>query len=154
MKKLKTREDPAKVKAMDRGTPCTERAFSIIFPESRVNENSYDSFQLLDGSIMAVHAEDPDRKEKVLKLRHEEVPGLLTTTILERGITIKNVQVAVIGAESTIFNSSALIQIAGRVGRNADFSGGDVVFFIMALRLKWMMRVLKFFYYNKKGFSQ
>nr|WP_323657236.1 helicase-related protein [Lysinibacillus xylanilyticus] len=103
---------------------------------------------------MAVHAEDPDRKEKVLKLRHEEVPGLLTTTILERGITIKNVQVAVIGAESTIFTSSALIQIAGRVGRNADFSGGDVVFFHHGITIEMDDARTKILYYNKKGFSQ
>lgn len=54
---------------------------------------------------------------------------MLTTTILERGITIPNVQVAVVGADETIFTSSALIQIGGRVGRAIDYPDGDLVFF-------------------------
>ena len=69
------------------------------------------------------------RKDKVLQLRNGQRKGLLTTTILERGITIKNVQVAVVGAESAIFTSAALIQISGRVGRNPQFPDGEIVFF-------------------------
>ena len=111
-------------------------------------------FQALDASITTVHAEDPDRKEKVLKLRNEEVRGLLTTTILERGITIKNVQVAVVGAESAIFNSSALIQIAGRVGRHVEFANGDIVFFHHGITVEMDDARTKILAFNKEGFPQ
>lgn len=97
-------------------------------------EQAHSLFQQLDTNILAVHAEDPTRKEKVQQLRNEEILGLLTTTILERGITIANVQVAVVGAESPIFTADALIQIAGRVGRSELYPTGDVVFFIMVSR--------------------
>ena len=80
-------------------------------------------------TVPAVYAEDPARQENVLALRNGEVAGLLTTTILERGITIPRVQVAVIGAEATIFTASALIQISGRAGRAQQEPTGDVVFF-------------------------
>ncbi len=103
--------------------------FLIFFPTIKLMEQATPLFQQIDSNILSVHAEDTNRKEKVLKLRNKEIPGLLTTTILERGITIKNIQVAVVGAESKIFTSSALIQISGRVGRNVQFSNGDVVFF-------------------------
>ena len=83
----------------------------------------------MEPTIASVHSEDPERKEKVVQLRNEQRKGLLTTTILERGITIKNVQVAVVGAESPIFTSSALIQISGRVGRNVHYPTGEIVFF-------------------------
>ena len=86
-------------------------------------------FQKLDARIHAVHASHPDRKEHVQALRNKEIPGLLTTTILERGITIPNVQVAVVGAEQLIFNKGALIQIGGRVGRSAQHPTGDFVLF-------------------------
>ncbi len=76
-----------------------------------------------------VHAEHPERKELVMQLREKKIPGLLTTTILERGITIENVHVAVVGAEQQIFTSSALIQISGRVGRSSQYPTGDIVFF-------------------------
>lgn len=103
--------------------------FLIFFPTIELMEQALLLIQHVHPSIKAVHADDADRKEKVMQLRNGDIRGLLTTTILERGITIKNVQVAVVGAESPIFTKSALVQIAGRVGRNAQFPGGDVVFY-------------------------
>ena len=79
--------------------------------------------------IESDHAEDPDRKEKVMKFRNKEIPILLTTTILERGVTVPNIDVAVIGSEDRIFTESALVQIAGRAGRSAEYPTGDVTFF-------------------------
>lgn len=79
--------------------------------------------------IQAVHAEDPDRKDKVQMMRNKEIPMLLTTTILERGVTFPNIDVAVLGAEDRIFTESALVQIAGRVGRSSQFPSGDITFF-------------------------
>ncbi|MBS8265771.1 DNA/RNA helicase [Mesobacillus boroniphilus] len=79
--------------------------------------------------IEAVHAEDPNRIEKVMKMRNKEVPILLTTTILERGVTFPYIDVAVIGAEDSVFTESALVQIAGRAGRSAEYPTGDVTFF-------------------------
>ncbi len=71
--------------------------FLLFFPTIDLMKRATPLVQELNEDILAVHAADPERKEKVLKLRNKEVPGLLTTTILERGITISNVQVAVIG---------------------------------------------------------
>lgn len=106
-----------------------EKPFLVFFPTIELMERSLPLFQSIHSEIISVNADDPNRKQKVLQLREEKVPGLLTTTILERGITIKNVQVAVIGAESKIFNASALIQIAGRVGRNSHFPDGEILFY-------------------------
>lgn len=105
------------------------KPFLIFFPSIELMEKATPLFQKIHEKIVSVHAEDEKRKEKVLALRNGEVPGLLTTTILERGVTITNVQVAVVGAESPIFNSAALIQISGRVGRNKKYPNGDIVFF-------------------------
>ena len=85
--------------------------------------------QKLNTLIESVHAEDPNRKEKVMKMRNKEIPLLLTTTILERGVTFPNIDVAVIGSEDRIFTESALVQIAGRAGRSSDYPTGDVAFF-------------------------
>ncbi|MBD1381387.1 DEAD/DEAH box helicase [Metabacillus arenae] len=79
--------------------------------------------------VDSVHAEDPERKEKVLAFREGKTLLLVTTTILERGVTIPNSDVAVLGAEDSIFTESALVQIAGRVGRHPDYPGGDVFYF-------------------------
>ncbi|WP_413378360.1 DEAD/DEAH box helicase [Alkalihalobacillus sp. 1P02AB] len=77
----------------------------------------------------AVHASAKTRHQAVKAFRLGEIPLLVTTTILERGVTISNVAVAVLGAEKGVFDEAALVQIAGRVGRNPNFPSGDVCFF-------------------------
>ncbi|MGM0841699.1 MAG: DEAD/DEAH box helicase [Bacillota bacterium] len=101
----------------------------IFFPTVELMEKALPLFQEMNPLIESVHAEDPDRKEKVMKMRNNEIPILLTTTILERGVTIPNIDVAVLGAEEKIFTESALVQIAGRVGRSADYPKGDIIYF-------------------------
>ncbi|KRL83497.1 superfamily II DNA RNA helicase [Ligilactobacillus apodemi DSM 16634 = JCM 16172] len=76
----------------------------------------------------SVHANDENRLAKVKAFRAKEYDYLVTTTILERGITIKNVNVIVLAADSPKFSQTALVQIAGRVGRNSAYPCGDVIF--------------------------
>ncbi|WP_346726891.1 DEAD/DEAH box helicase [Bacillus suaedae] len=80
-------------------------------------------------SHQTVHAEDPERHEKITQFRNQQIPLLLTTTILERGVTFTNVQVAVLGSENDVFTEAALVQISGRVGRHPDYPQGDICFF-------------------------
>ncbi|HHW36001.1 MAG TPA: DEAD/DEAH box helicase [Bacillales bacterium] len=83
----------------------------------------------INPSIEGVHSEDPNRKQKVQAFREGTIPILVTTTILERGVTVPNTDVAVLGAEDDIFTESALVQIAGRVGRSPKYPAGEVIFF-------------------------
>ncbi|MDF1999553.1 DEAD/DEAH box helicase [Peribacillus frigoritolerans] len=103
--------------------------FLLFFPSIRVMEQVLPLFQRLSPELSIVHSRHPDRKEKVMALRNGLVPGLLTTTILERGVTIERLEVAVIGAEHEVFSDSALVQIAGRVGRSFANPSGTVTFF-------------------------
>lgn len=79
--------------------------------------------------IDTVHANDDARKEKVEAMRANKLQLLVTTTILERGVTFENVAVAILGADEEVFNKSALIQMAGRVGRKAAYPSGPIAFF-------------------------
>ena len=124
-KQIKKGKDPSKLKAWTDERMNNDEPFLIFFPTIELMEQATSLFE----NIPSVHAEDPQRKDKVLMLRYKQVPGLLTTTILERGITIENLQVAIVGAEESIFSSSALIQICGRVGRSSEYPAGDIVFF-------------------------
>lgn len=107
---------------LDKGHP-----FLLFFPTIDLMEKTLSLFNI--NGIAAVHSADPKRKEKVMELRDNKLVGLLTTTILERGVTIPNVDVAVIGSEEQIFTESALVQIAGRVGRSKQCPTGEVIFF-------------------------
>ena len=48
------------------------------------------------------------------------VTKLRSTSVLERGVTIKNLQVIVFNAEHELYDEKSLIQISGRVGRKID----------------------------------
>ncbi|MEH7504212.1 DEAD/DEAH box helicase [Neobacillus drentensis] len=101
----------------------------VFFPHITLMEKALPILHKYASSIEAVHAEDPDRKEKVQRMRSKQTPLLLTTTILERGVTFPNIDVAVVGAEDAIFSESALVQIAGRAGRSKDHPDGVVTYF-------------------------
>ena len=62
------------------------------------------------------------------EVRDKKHQVIVTTTILERGVTYKNLQVFVYKANEYIFDKATLIQIAGRVGRTIDCPSGDVYF--------------------------
>ncbi len=53
---------------------------------------------------------------------------IVTTTILERGITIDDVQVIVYEAQHPLFDLKTLIQISGRVGRKKAHPTGKIIF--------------------------
>ncbi|WP_102273782.1 DEAD/DEAH box helicase [Cytobacillus massiliigabonensis] len=101
----------------------------LFIPKIDKMEKILPLIRTLNPNIEAVHAEDPKRKEKVMAMRNKETPMLLTTTILERGVTFPNIDVAVLGAEDRIFTESALVQIAGRVGRSWQAPSGEITFF-------------------------
>lgn len=77
-----------------------------------------------------VFSSDPDRLAKVQAMRDHHYFFLVTTTILERGVTFPGIDVAVLGADEPVFSSSALVQIAGRVGRSSQRPTGLVDFWI------------------------
>ncbi|MGE8206886.1 DEAD/DEAH box helicase [Heyndrickxia sp. NPDC080065] len=101
----------------------------IFLPNIKLMEKTAKYFQRLHPKIETVHAEDRDRKAKVERMRNKETPILLTTTIIERGVTFPNIDVAVVGAEDGIFTEAALVQISGRVGRSAQHPTGTITFF-------------------------
>lgn len=78
--------------------------------------------------LASVHSQDSQRLEKVLKMRNKEYRILMTSTILERGVTFDGVSVIVLGANHTVFATSALVQIAGRVDRRKEYTAGEVWF--------------------------
>lgn len=80
-------------------------------------------------NIQSVHAEDPAREDKVNLFREKQLTVLITTTILERGVTFPSIDVAVFDAGHVVFDEAALVQIAGRAGRSINDPTGEVVFY-------------------------
>src|SRR5699024_4368987 len=78
--------------------------------------------------IETVHANDLDRTGKIERFRRKKTKVLMTTTILERGINFPSIDVIVLNASNQVFDMAALVQIAGRAGRDKDNPRGDVLF--------------------------
>lgn len=79
-------------------------------------------------NVTAVHARDPKREDKVMAVRRGKIKILITTTILERGVTFENCHVFVLGAEDPLFSRASLVQMAGRVGRKEKFPRGTLIY--------------------------
>ncbi|KRM69471.1 ATP-dependent DNA helicase translocase [Apilactobacillus ozensis DSM 23829 = JCM 17196] len=98
-----------------------------------------------------VYSEDVDRLKKVQSMRENEILFLITTTILERGVTFPGIDVIVFNADHDNFSTSALVQIAGRVGRNSDRPNGNVDFLINCKTRSILNAVKQIKYMNKLG---
>lgn len=78
--------------------------------------------------LTVVHSQDPKRLEKIKSMRIKKYRILITSTILERGVTFEKVSVIVLGANHPIFSTSALVQISGRVDRKMVYTDGEIWF--------------------------
>lgn len=104
--------------------PRIERLAPLLLRVRRVLAGLCDG-----GRIDATSSQDEGRGDKVLRLRNGDIRILLTTTILERGVTIPKSDVFVMDADAGLFDAAALVQMAGRAGRSAADPAGRVFYF-------------------------
>ncbi|QHW35166.1 DEAD/DEAH box helicase family protein [Paenibacillus rhizovicinus] len=79
-------------------------------------------------TIGGTSSQDHDRASKVMRFRAREIRLLVTTTILERGVTVPKSDVFILDADGKLFDDASLIQMAGRAGRSKDDPAGNVYF--------------------------
>ena len=94
--------------------PAVEEMMSRAFPNA---------------SFSSVSSQEEQRQERIQQMRDGKLDFLITTTILERGVTFYGIDVVVTESQEEIFTREVLVQIAGRVGRSVNHPGGDVVYF-------------------------
>lgn len=75
-----------------------------------------------------VSSKTKDRLRIVEEFRNRAVSILVSTTILERGVTFPLVDVFVIESNHRLFTKSTLVQISGRVGRSKERPTGQLLF--------------------------
>ena len=100
----------------------------VFCPTIELCENVFNVLKFLKCSIDYVHSKRINRKEIITKFKKGGIQVLITTAVLERGVTFKDLQVIVFRADHPLYNSSNLIQISGRVGRKIDAPNGEVLF--------------------------
>ena len=75
-----------------------------------------------------VSSQTTDRLRMVEEFRNRAITMLVSTTILERGVTFPFVDVFVLESNHKLFTKSALVQISGRVGRSKERPTGKLLF--------------------------
>ena len=100
----------------------------VFSPTIDTCEQTYEVLRLFFKNCNFVHSKCADRNERIDKFRKGLTRILVTTAVLERGVTVKDLQVIIFGADHPLYTSAALIQISGRVGRKKDAPTGEVVF--------------------------
>ncbi len=89
-----------------------------------------------------INSKSPDREDLIDDFRDKKMMYLVSTAVLERGITVKDLQVIVFKADHPIYDDASLIQIAGRAGRKKDAPEGEVIF-IAESKTEYMDRAIQ-----------
>ncbi len=100
----------------------------IFVPTVAKSQSVYDVLKWFVKGGDYVSSKREDRAKIIAKFKAGKLSYLVTTAVLERGITVANLQVIVFGSDDRIYDEAALIQIAGRAGRKASAPTGDVLF--------------------------
>jgi len=74
------------------------------------------------------HASSENLEALIHGFKTKAITHLLTTTVLERGVTFSDIDVAILKADHPVFDLAVLTQIAGRAGRDPKYPIGEVKF--------------------------
>jgi len=100
----------------------------VFVPSVSMAESLFRFVRLFVKGGNYVSSKRDGRPEIIQAFKERKYAYLITTAVLERGVTIRDLQVIVFGSDNRIYDSAALIQIAGRAGRKADAPKGEVLF--------------------------
>lgn len=91
------------------------------------------------------------RSDIITQFRDATLSILVTTTILERGVTFPKVDVFVLHTHHRLFTTASLVQISGRVGRSLERPDGLVYFFHHGLTKQMTRAISDIRHMNKLG---
>lgn len=130
-----------------------QRRFLVFLPQiERLNQIETSFLALFPTAKTAtVFAADPNRLAKIQAFREQKIDILFTTTILERGVTFADIDVLILAANHRNYSVASLVQIAGRVGRSADFANGQVIFYSEFYTLKMKRACQMIQHLNRQG---
>lgn len=100
----------------------------VFVPTIDETEKLFDNLKIFCKGGEYVHSKKKNRSDVISLFKRNKYQYLITTAVLERGVTIKNLQVIIYDADDAIYDEYSLIQISGRVGRKYDAPDGEVLF--------------------------
>ena len=92
----------------------------IFCPTIAICEKVFNILRFLVKGGAYVHSKRNERDVIINDFKNGKYKYLVTTAVLERGVTVKDLQVIVFKANHNVYNQYSLIQIAGRAGRKKE----------------------------------
>lgn len=100
----------------------------VFVPTIKIGEQLYKTLKVTNPGGNYVHSKRRGRGTIIQEFKQGKYNYLVTTAVLERGVTIKNLQVIIYDADHEVYTKAALIQISGRVGRKYDAPTGQIIY--------------------------
>lgn len=100
----------------------------IFVPTISQAESLYFILKWFTKKGAVVHSKSSHREEFIQQFKRHELDFLISTSILERGITLKHLQVMIMHSDHPLMDEKTLIQMGGRVGRKSDAPDGKIIY--------------------------
>ena len=121
----------------------------IFVPTIQLSMNLYNLLKIFAKQGYFVNSSIKNREEVILNFKSGKYKYLVTTMVLERGVTIENLQVIIFDADNKIYNKETLIQISGRAGRKRSHPTGDVILLSNKISPAMRSSIEQIEFYNK-----
>ncbi len=106
-----------------------QKPIFLFVPTIVIGQRLYQWLKLFFKDVSLAYSTINHRESIVDQFKKKATGILVTTSILERGITMVGLQVIIFMADHPLFLTSTIIQMAGRVGRKKIDPGGQVILF-------------------------
>ena len=100
----------------------------IFTPTIEMCEHVFYIIRLFIKKVSFVHSKCRRREWIIKQFKMGNIRMLVTTAVLERGVTVKDLQVIIFNSDHPLYDKAQLIQISGRVGRKRDAPKGEVIY--------------------------
>jgi competence protein ComFA len=104
------------------------KSIFVFAPTIKICEELFESLRFFISGGNYVHSKRKNRETIIKDFKDKKIKYLITTAVLERGVTVKGLQVIVFQANHDVYSSYSLVQISGRVGRKKEEPEGKVIF--------------------------
>ena len=102
----------------------------VFVPTIEMSINIFQFINIFIKNGEYVHSKRENRSDIIKSFKEGKFSYLVTTAVLERGVTVKDLQVIIFSADHPLYDESTLVQISGRVGRKIDAPDGEVIFIV------------------------
>ena len=110
-----------------------DRKHIIFVPSIKIGESLEETL-----GIKFVSSQTKNLNKIIDDFKNDKYNNLISTTILERGITIPYTDVIILYASNEVFDQNTIIQICGRVGRKSYDPHGSIYIFYENNSLKFL----------------